>query len=136
MMMKTKERVGFSGTRKGMSAAQKDALEELLYSMDTVTTIHHGDCVGADLEAHDLAVEYGYRTVAHPPENESLRAFVDADAKMLPLPYLERDRAIVDATDMLIATPEHAIPDNGGTWYTIRYALSQGKPVVIIPKVL
>jgi hypothetical protein len=135
-MMMTKEKVGFSGTRNGMSAAQKDALEQLLYSMDIATTIHHGDCIGADLEAHGLAVEYGYRTVAHPPENGSLRAFTLSDEVMAPLPYLVRDRAIVEATDMLIAAPEHAQDDGGGTWYTIRYALSQGKPVIIIPKVL
>lgn len=129
----TNTSVGFSGTRKGMSENQKYAVREVLDGLAALT-LHHGDCVGADAEAHEIAVACGFLTVAHPPENPSLRAYCRTDGKMLPLPYLERDRAIVDATYMLIAAPESATPDKGGTWYTIRYAMSQNKPVIIIPK--
>jgi nucleoside 2-deoxyribosyltransferase len=47
--------------------------------------------------------------------------------------YLARDRAIVDNTDLLIGCPRgYDLRSHGGTAYTVRYALSKGKPVVII----
>lgn len=55
---------------------------------------------------------------------------------MSPLPYMERNRAIVDASDVLIACPYEIVePEFGrsGTWSTIRYALTiPNFPVVII----
>ena len=51
-----------------------------------------------------------------------------------PRQYHERNRNIVDATDILVATPKENKGDiyRGGTWYTINYAVSKGKPVYII----
>jgi len=48
--------------------------------------------------------------------------------------YLERNRYMVDNSDMLLAVcdPEN-IPKRSGTGATIRYAQSQNKPVIFVP---
>ena len=50
------------------------------------------------------------------------------------LPYLERNRSIVDACNVMIATPkemEHTL--RSGTWATVRYAWQKKKNIIIIP---
>ena len=70
----------------------------------------------------------------HPPVDDSLRAFCDYDAWYDPKTYLDRNRDIVNASTVLVACPgvmkeQH----HGGTWFTIRYALSIPEyPVAII----
>ena len=70
-------RIGFTGTREGMTDRQKTALRELLASYPGAI-LHHGDAIGADAEAHDIAVALGCAVVIHPPENERQRAFKPA----------------------------------------------------------
>ena len=43
--------------------------------------------------------------------------------------YYERNQKIVDNCDKLVAFTDE---DNGGTWFTIRYAKQKAKPVEII----
>src|ERR1700730_19108648 len=64
---------GFTGTRQGMTAEQKSALRNFLDG--GVGEFHHGDCIGADSEAHDIADECGYGIILHPPTNYSERAW-------------------------------------------------------------
>jgi hypothetical protein len=45
--------IGFTGTRQGMTAEQKSALRNLLDG--GAGDFHHGDCIGADSEAHGIA---------------------------------------------------------------------------------
>ena len=122
--------VGFSGTRKGMSAKQKSAFQILLAG----DVLHHGDCVGADADAHQIARRAGVHIALHPPVDDSLRAFCDYDAWYDPKTYLDRNRDIVNASTVLVACPgvmkeQH----HGETWFTIRYALSIPEyPVAII----
>jgi hypothetical protein len=134
--------IGFTGTREGMSPKQFDALAEILSGIralhqrgDLLPVLHFGDCKGADSEAHDLAAELGFWTIAHPPTNPKHRAFCAADEILPELPYLERDRAIVEVCDRLIAAPltrdEHP---RSGTWYTIRHAYSLGRPATILER--
>jgi len=47
-------RVGFTGTRQGMTRGQERALRDLLASYQGAT-VHHGDCVGAGAQAHHIA---------------------------------------------------------------------------------
>jgi hypothetical protein len=68
--------VGFSGTRAGMTAQQKERLEFKLRELRRLDFhwFHHGDCTGADAEAHDIAKTLGYKIAIHPPNEPFLRA--------------------------------------------------------------
>ena len=129
-------KVGFTGTRFGMSYKQKEALSNLLYeTLDE--EFHHGDCLGADYEADSIARKWGYEIVIHPPEDKKYRAFCaqSGDTVWEPAPYLERNRDIVDSTDKLIAAPKSGKEElRSGTWATIRYARKMGKEVVILER--
>lgn len=96
--------------------------------------LHHGDALGADAEMHTLAREAGVRIVVHPANVPRHRAFSDGDRVHPPRAKTVRDRAVVDASDILLATP--ASPDvdgpDSGTWYTIQYALFVGCSVVVV----
>lgn len=124
-------RVGFTGTRHGMTDAQKATVKELLIYDDGVIEAHHGDCVGADGDFHDI-VHGMVPVIIHPPKDPKLRAWCDGD--VLPeKPYLQRNRDIVGACDWLIATPAEAEEQwLGGTWYTIHHAQRNGRVVTIV----
>lgn len=130
-------KIGFSGTRFGMTAAQKSRLEEelrVLLKEDPNIEFHHGDCVGADDEAHETAKAMCMYIIIHPPENSSLRAFRAGDEMREPYPYIVRDRNIVYESQILIAAPktENEKLRGSGTWATIRFAKKQNKKVIII----
>lgn len=116
--------VGFTGTQRGMAEQQMLAFRRLLFLFEW-KVFHHGDCIGADAQAHEIAVERGMTTVAHPPEIDTKRAWVLADATRMARSYLDRNRDIVDETSYLIATPgEFEEQLRSGTWATVRYARS------------
>lgn len=117
--------VGFTGTQRGMNRSQRDGLHRLLTSWHSAGDVfRHGDCTGADAEAHDIAKECGYIVVIHPPIKEFKRAFCQgADLVLTPKEYLERNHDIVDACDVLLAAPgENKEQLRSGTWATMRYA--------------
>lgn len=122
-------RYGFTGTRNGMTAEQ---LNWLRAQLPDRVEFHHGGCVGADAQAHACAIESVGSIVVHPPVNPRLRMPRDGRAAWLEeKEYLDRDRDIVDATDLLLATPDGPERQKSGTWYTVRYAEKAGKPVRI-----
>ena len=123
--------VGFTGSRYGMSLLQARTLRKLL-AEGPWKVLHHGDCVGCDVTAHGFARELGLAVVVHPPESSVLRARLASTQVVPPLPYLDRNRAIVMSADHVIATPRSVAERSGGTWYTIRYAVRHGKPVSVI----
>jgi hypothetical protein len=126
-------RFGFTGTSSGMTMAQKYALKNFLAGASG--EFHHGDCVGADAEAHGIAIECGYCPFVHPPTNYAKRAWMEVPRHCMrpERPYLERNRDIVRETIALIAAPaEFEEQPRGGTWYTVRYARKLGKTVVLI----
>lgn len=130
-------KVGFTGTRNGMTKAQSEAFARLIVELNP-EEFHHGDCVGADNEAANMvhtAMADKCRIIRHPPNEDRLRAFnphyfADCDPK----PYLERNWDIVNESDILIACPKEACwQPKGGTWHTVDYAMMPGKkPVRII----
>lgn len=135
--------IGFTGTQHGMTPEQHQMLQEQMIAASSAvgdTEFHHGDCIGADLQAHALAYYMGYKVVIHPPEDESKRAFANNgiyqmhSAEVLsPKPYLDRNHDIVDACDVLIACPNQmAERQRSGTWATVRYAWRQKKAVILI----
>ncbi|MHA1286395.1 MAG: hypothetical protein ACTSPB_03210 [Candidatus Thorarchaeota archaeon] len=128
--------VGFTGTRKGMTPEQKDTVQMVL-SKWLVDEVHHGDCIGADEDFHRISECMGYKIIIHPPKNSRYRAYCGGPFRpthVLPeKDYLDRNRDIVDASDVLIATPNsYRERIRSGTWYTIRYAGRRGKRVIIV----
>lgn len=127
-------KVGFTGTREGMTVTQSAAVLELLRRLQP-TEGHHGDCVGADDEFARLLDQHfpDCKVVCHPPEKEEKRAFHYADETRQPFSYFRRDRNIVHEADVLIGAPVQGVARSiGGTWYTIGYAQKVGRPVYVV----
>jgi hypothetical protein len=125
------KRVGFTGTSNGMTEQQKHVVARLLrYSP---IELHHGDCVGADADAHAIAEHQGLRIIGHPPVKFTKRAWCRFHEKREPKPYLVRNHDIVDETDVLIACPNSTVEIiRSGTWATIRYARRIGRIILIV----
>lgn len=128
-------RIGFTGTRFGMTQPQRASVKGILelYKTPDIET-HHGNCVGADDEFHDLAGRVNAIRVIHPPSDTKLEAnnpfFNEIRERKT---HFARNRDIVDETDFLVAAPYHdSEQERGGTWYTVKYAEKRGKPVVIV----
>lgn len=116
-----------------MTPAQINAFRTLIAELKP-TEFHHGDCIGADAEAHDIVREFPHiKIVIHPPVDEEHRAWKKGDESERPLTHFARNRAIVDKTDLLIGASVSDVPlPRGGTWYTIDYAIKIGKPIRIL----
>ncbi len=126
--------IGFTGTRDGMTDEQKETVTRLLRGFQP-SEVHHGDCVGADEQFHNIVVwETQAQPVIHPPRNDRYRAWCDSlGGEVRPeMDYLDRNRDIVDECDLLIGSPRDMFKRHGGTWYTIRYAQSVGKWALIV----
>ena len=127
-------KVGFTGTQTGMTGAQIKTVEELLSRLHPEEAAH-GDCLGADADFNTLCNKYDIPIVLHPPTNPSKRAFCAAKT-MRTRPkkeYLERNKDIVNETDLLIACPKGEKEElRSGTWSTIRYAKKVGKKVIVV----
>lgn len=94
--------------------------------------MNHGDCVGGDELLATYWAMIGGLLRAHDPDMDTLRAFVHSDERMPPLPYLARNRAMVDRAQALVAAPAGPEEQRSGTWSTIRYARRLGRPVAIV----
>jgi len=130
--------IGFTGTQQGMTGAQKVSFETLIYNLTGPCpdfTFNHGDCVGADAQAHNIVYEiFGCRVYIHPPIDNKKRAWSKGAAHTNPpVEYLQRNRNIVNASEILIATPNGFKEERrSGTWATIRYAKRLRKRIFII----
>ena len=134
-------KLGFTGSRRGMTAAQAATFKRLI-SEENVTLFVHGDCVGADAEAHDMieAIKPEVNIVVAPSLNASLRAWCKPRTGVLceARASVDRNRAIAIMCDELIAVPrKRLVPDGGfipqsGTQQTIEFAQDNGRPVIII----
>jgi len=127
-------KVGFTGTKIGMTVKQRKIVEAILSELDP-EEFHHGDCVGADAQAHIIAlVHLGIPVHKHPPIKKVLCAYSKGAAKIYKdKEYWVRNRDIVDATEILLACPKGNKEElRSGTWMTVRYARRQNKDVRII----
>ena len=124
--------VGFTGTRAGMTGAQIASFSRLLTELQP-TEFVHGDCVGADAEAHSIALEAGIDVYIRPcdlPARANCAGAVQLFEAKRPL---DRNRDIVDSVDVLVATPNSVEEQvRSGTWYTVRYARKVDRKTYII----
>ena len=128
-------KVGITGTREGANEFQLSELRAVLAGLKG-SEFHHGDCEGVDVQAAAIAKELGYKIICHPPLSKYRQGFFGGDEMREPLGYLERDRNIVDETEVLLVVPlQNEWQPKGGTWFTHDYAVRKGKPVnIIYPK--
>lgn len=126
--------LGFTGSKRGPMAAQSSTVFKLFSSLP-LHILHHGDCVGSDAVAHEIAKRVDAFIVIHPPIDSSQRAWCKgADKLFSPEPYLIRNREIIKAgIDGLIATPiQYTEVLRSGTWATIRYARKLRRHIWIV----
>lgn len=131
-------KIGFTGTQQGMKASQAGKIyslindyfhENLIYNSE----FHHGDCYGADAQAHNIAKTFKLYIIIHPPIKTIKRAYCDGDIILEPKEYLNRNKDIVRASDLLLATPnEFTEQIRSGTWSTIRFARKLKKQIIIV----
>lgn len=128
-------RIGFTGTREGITAAQRGAFAALVVAPDE---FHHGCCFGADEWAAIMVYDTSpfTRVIGHPSNIKSMTsepALARCHEIHDPKPPLERNRAIVDACETLIACPKGmAEEQRSGTWATVRHARKRGKQILIV----
>lgn len=144
-------KLGFTGTRNGMTPEQRSAFKSLLAGLPSVLEFHHGDCRGADMDACCLYLAYAQQfddetferatVVVHPPDYDGHRAFCMEKVEYYqlrlvvekPKPFLDRNRDIVDASELMVACPAESTEQlRGGTWSTVRYARKVGRELVVI----
>jgi len=149
-------KIGFTGTRKGMTGDQAVRFMKLLDHLvqeearakrGELHEFHFGVCVGADQQAAEIAAWGGFKIVGHPGavpwKWAGSMPTLGSPARKVVLPIelpLNRDHTIVDVTDVLVVTPkQQATPEfrndpsvrrGSGTWATVRYAADKVfKPV-------
>lgn len=136
MIEKSKLIIAMTGTSKGhlLTEVQCNHFREhlLLRRQNGYSIFRHGDCVGADAMGHQLAVEIGFDVVVHPPDNDRLRAFCQSRSIMPVQSYRERNQAMVNRCDLLLALPnQNQEVNRSGTWMTVRMARRANVPIMI-----
>jgi hypothetical protein len=132
--------LGFTGTQSGMTPKQKafvggwlDAAADNMERGQEVVA-HHGMCVGADEQFHRMCINRGIPIVMHPGDDPNKRGICVGEAEILPSKdNLERNKDIVRASTMMIATPKEMTEKRrSGTWMTIRYARDRGTTITVV----
>lgn len=139
--MTTTLRLGFTGTQQGMNARQRAHLVAHLKRWSKKYThleIHHGDCIGADAQFHELCLEHWpgeVQVVLHPPTSSAKRAFCTSPGQ-LEMPkkdYLKRNHEIVAAVDGMLAAPKEENEQlRSGTWATVRHSRKTETPLIML----
>ena len=128
-------KIGVSGSREGITMEAKIWLDDFMRKNNlSITEAHHGDCVGADFVFHEVCSQHNHiKLFIHPPNRGSMRAYCKGNTVLPEKPYLERNRDIVDAIDLLLAFPSTQTEVlRSGTWSTIRCARKLGKRLITI----
>jgi hypothetical protein len=125
--------VSFSGTQRGMTMEQCNVVPATLINLKA-TELVHGDCIGADAQAHNIALELGLVVKKRPCTLRYKRAFTAGGEVVAPPEApLDRNHKIVDDGKVLLATPQSYQEERrSGTWATIRYARKLDRLVYLI----
>lgn len=132
-----------SGTRKGLTPAQKEEFLKLLHRLPNLQTLRHGNCEGADDEIDELVrshVAVGGRELTihiHPATNKTWSAACErrhgAHVLHAPGAYLTRNKDMVNAAQLAVCFPKTKVEEpRGGTWHVVRLARRTKKPLVIV----
>ena len=131
--------IGFTGTQNGMGLLQKRIFCSIINHLREINkslVFAHGDCIGADAEAHKIIQAMGIPIVIHPPLDSKKRAYSPLNSIDTILPfkeYIARNHDIVDASDFMIGIPRLKFEEQrSGTWATIRYSRKITKDCCII----
>ena len=131
--------ISFTGTQSGMTDKQQSVVKGILHGcyVSGARKVHHGMCIGADNQFHNLAVEIGFTIFGHPGLNKFRKVWNRADVKCdITYPekyFLDRNLDIVNSGTILIATPKGFKEETrSGTWATIRCAKRLHKEIYIV----
>ena len=133
--------IGFTGSQMGCNVIQREWLCILLKGLARRfedITLHHGDCIGADTECHQIARRSRYKVHLHVPVSDLKRAFCDYNVCSSPVNYLDRNKEIVENSKLLIAVSKYPYEVlRSGTCSTIRHARKLGIGIIILyPKTI
>lgn len=138
-MLQSYVSLGFTGSQNGLTSEQSSTLRSLLtpWASDPEgKSVHHGDCIGADAEFHDIIVSLSdvIAIKKYPCNITSKRAHcVGGHNVCEPLPPLDRNSPIVRAGGILIACPSSRKEVlRSGTWATIRRARKSFRDILYI----
>ena len=129
-----KYHVGFTGTQRGLTPGQFRTVKRLLLDLSP-TDVHHGDCIGADSQFHDLVEVQGQACIhIHPPSYPKKRAHrVSLSVPRRPAAYMTRNQHIVNESNVLIVCPaERHEVTRSGTWSTYRRAIKAKITIVLV----
>lgn len=125
--------ISFIGAPGGMNAYQKTSVERLL-KMFEPTEVHHGDCLGADEEFHNIATRLNLYTASHPQKDEELKANCMANHINLAKSKERANRDLVKVCELLLAAPDVPEGHFDPTWMVIRTAKRTGRAVVVFER--
>jgi hypothetical protein len=123
--------ISITGSREGMTAWQRAALTKAL-RRPSVTAIVHGDCVGVDAEADEIAATLGLQRFAFPSNYTSTRARRDRDGCVYlaePAAPMQRNLPIIEHGQACVGLLR---PSSRGTWGAIRIAERLKKPLLVL----
>jgi hypothetical protein len=126
--------LGFTGTRKGLSKAQRSALPYALCAIRADQVIH-GGAMGADTEFGTWTGSV--EVVIYPASAERYEYWRCVQSPWLtinpPIKPLVRNVIIANRCDHLLACPAEMVEQQrSGTWATVRYARKAGKPITLL----
>lgn len=143
----------FTGSRRGPSPRQRDTFLRTLSGLIKIAAtkeapgepllFRHGDCIGWDAAAHDVADELNFMIIIHPAiVPKHLRAFKAARMTndrppiivLDPKPPLVRNQDMVDLSERMIGCPGEFEEQfrGSGTWHALRCGRRRGLDVLTI----
>lgn len=133
------KRYGFTGTRRGLTMFQKDALRQVLehgLRRFGKVEVYHGDCIGADAQFDTIAADLNVPRFLLPSDIEAMRAHCERRGAIViepPARPLKRNDRIVSLAEVMIGCPETDYEVlKSGTWATIRRTRKAKRPLVLI----
>jgi hypothetical protein len=126
--------LGLSGSRYGATENQEKYFRKFLKKHHRlIKEFHHGDCEGWDSLSHEIIREEypEIKIIIHPPKSKKWRGMNKGDQEREKKDYLERNKDIVQESDLILAFPKDKNMKGSGTWHTINYARRNKKRVIV-----